>query len=169
MISRLEALLVAILIGVLSAGCYSLRLAPRRPAVIEDMIVTGYCKCGECCSWHRNWLFRPVYSSGPNRGERKAVGITASGTKAKRGTIAADGARYPYGTVMYVKGYGYGKVEDRGAEIKGNHIDLYFDTHGEAEEWGVQRLKVMVWYPPGYYPPPSRATQTGAPRRQSGK
>ena len=36
------------------------------------------------------------------------------GRRARLGTIAADTRRYPFGTIMYVPGYGYGRVEDRG-------------------------------------------------------
>lgn len=89
---------------------------------------------------------RPVYSAGPLKGKRKEVGVTASGTKAKHGTIAADISRYPYGTVMYIEGYGMGRVEDQGGAIKGEHIDLYFSTHREAQEWGRRVKKVRVWY-----------------------
>ena len=63
------------------------RLSRGRPVVIET---TAYCPCGQCCGWKRNWLFRPVIAAGPNRGKPKAVGLTASGKKAKPGTIAAD-------------------------------------------------------------------------------
>jgi 3D (Asp-Asp-Asp) domain-containing protein len=88
----------------------------------------------------------PVYSSGPSKGKRKKVGITASGTRARRGTIAADTSRYPFGTVMYIDGYGYGRVEDRGGSIKGDRIDLFFPSHRSALEWGRQTIKVKIWY-----------------------
>jgi 3D (Asp-Asp-Asp) domain-containing protein len=81
------------------------------------------------------------------KGKPKKVGITASGTKAKRGTIAADTRYYPFGTVMYIEGYGYGKVEDRGGGIKGQHVDLFFRTHQQALEWGRKTVKVKVWLP----------------------
>jgi 3D (Asp-Asp-Asp) domain-containing protein len=73
--------------------------------------------------------------------------VTASGTKARKGTIAADTRKFPFGTIMYIEGYGYGRVEDRGGAIKGNHIDLYFRTHQQALEWGKQTKRVKVWLP----------------------
>lgn len=109
------------------------------------MTVTGYCKCGKCCSWKRNWFFQPVFKYGPNKGKRKEVGITASGSKARPGTIAADTALYPFGTVMYIEGYGYGRVEDRGGAINGQHIDLYFKSHKQAMQWGSPKKLVKVW------------------------
>lgn len=109
------------------------------------METTGYCKCGSCCGWKRNWIGRPVYAYGPNRGQAKQVGVTASGAQARPGTLAADGSRYPFGTVMRIPGYGLGVVEDRGGAITGNHIDLYFRSHREALEWGRKRVVVTLW------------------------
>ena len=113
------------------------------------MEVTGYCDCGLCCGWERSWfgLGAPVISSGPNKGRPKEVGITASGTEADYGTIAADTRVLPFGTVIYVPGYGYGRVEDRGGAIKGSRLDLWFASHEEALEWGRRRMKVRVWKP----------------------
>jgi 3D (Asp-Asp-Asp) domain-containing protein len=120
---------------------------PSTPPIERKLLTTGYCPCGECCGWERNWRGVPVYSSGPNKGQRKAVGITASGTHARPGTIAADISIYPFGTVMYVDGYGYGRVEDTGGDIKGDRIDLFFKTHREALQWGKQWKRVRIWLP----------------------
>lgn len=113
---------------------------PRR-YVLE---VTGYCECQQCCSWHRNWLFMPVNNSD---GRRKKVGYTASGARARPGTLAADTANFPFGTIMHIPGYGYGRVEDRGGDIKGWKLDCYFESHEEAKAWGRTRRYVDVWLP----------------------
>jgi 3D (Asp-Asp-Asp) domain-containing protein len=110
-----------------------------------NMVATGYCKCKKCCGWKRNWFGRPVVASGPSKGKKKKVGVTAAGTKAKPGTLAADVSKYPFGTVMWVPGYGYGRVEDRGSAIQGEHIDLYFKSHKQALQWGRQNVRVKVW------------------------
>ena len=129
-------------------GCASYdRSLTRKDPLIRRMEVTGYCKCGECCGWKHNWYGRPVYAYGSLKGKPKKVGVTASGTRARKGTIAADRSRYPFGTVMYIEGYGYGTVEDVGGAIKGEHIDLYFYSHGRAEAWGKQIKNVKVWKP----------------------
>jgi hypothetical protein len=61
------------------------------------------------------------------------------------GTIAADTSYYPFGTRMYVPGWGWGVVGDRGGAIKGpNHIDIFFNRHGETERWGRPTLTVTV-------------------------
>ena len=59
------------------------------------------------------------------------------------GTIAADTRFYPFGTRFYIPGYGYGRVEDRGAAIKGSkRLDLYFNSHRKALNWGRKRIDV---------------------------
>lgn len=66
----------------------------------------------------------------------------------EKGTIAADTKYYPFGTEMFVPGYGWGVVEDRGGAIKGpDRIDLYFDSHSDALEWGRKRVKVEIYKP----------------------
>ncbi len=65
-----------------------------------------------------------------------------------KGTIAADTTYYPFGTEMFVPGYGWGIVEDRGSAIKGPlHIDLYFNSHQDALQWGRRKVTVEI-YPP---------------------
>ena len=136
------------LVALVCSGCCRVRPPRGREPVLRSMTVTGYCRCGKCCGWRRTWYGRPVHSVGPQKGKAKQVGLTASGAKAKRGTIAADTSRYPFGTVMWVEGYGYGRVEDRGGAVKGEHIDLFFGSHKEALEWGRQTVPVKVWADP---------------------
>ena len=121
---------------------------PRgRQATVMRLETTGYCPCGQCCNWKRTWYGRPVIRSGPGRGRPKEVGMTASGRRARPGTIAADTDLFPFGTVMHVPGYGYGVVEDRGGAIRGRRIDLFFRRHQEALEWGRRTIEVRVWWP----------------------
>jgi len=99
----------------------------------------------EKCEWRRQCCIGPpVYASGPSKGKRKKVGITADGTRAKKGIIAADIRRYPYGTRMHVPGYGWGVVHDKGRAIQGDHIDVFFRSHQDATEWGRRKLWVTV-------------------------
>lgn len=118
----------------------------QKPQIV-NMETTGYCKCGKCCGWKRNWKFQPVVAYGPGRGKPKKVGITAAGTVADWGTIAADTRYYPFGTIMYIPDYGWGRVEDIGGAIKGMHIDLYFPSHRQALKWGREWKSVKVWMP----------------------
>ncbi len=81
-------------------------------------------------------------STGKNPGD-PGYGITANGTVAGPGTIAAP-PNYPYGTQMYIPGYGSGTVEDRGGAIQGSHIDIWFPSAQDAINWGAQHLNVQV-------------------------
>ena len=131
----------------LFVSCFGNSAPSNYTRVEKTMTVTAYCDCKVCTGWERNWRFRPVFASGPHKGEHKKVGVTASGTKAQRGTIAADTSRYPFGTRMEVPGYGSGRVEDVGSAIKGEHIDVFFKDHKDAQRWGVRKLKVAIWVP----------------------
>jgi 3D (Asp-Asp-Asp) domain-containing protein len=88
-------------------------------------------------------------STGKNPGHPE-YGVTFSGMKVQRNkssfsTIAADPSVFPIGTVLYIPGYGYGIVADTGSAIKGNRIDLYFETKDQVyKEWGKKTLHVLV-------------------------
>ena len=143
-------LLVGLVIaGVCGCAATRIRPPPGQDPIVTELEATGYCKCGKCCGWHRTWYGRPVHSSGPSKGKRKEVGLTASGKRVRRGTIAADTSVYPFGTIVYIEGYGYGRVEDRGGAIKGKRIDLFFPSHRRALEWGRRKVRVKVWVPEG--------------------
>ena len=71
-------------------------------------------------------------------------GITATGTTATEGrTIAVDPDVIAYGTVVYIDGQAY-VAEDCGGGIRANQIDLFFDSHEDAVQWGVQEREVFV-------------------------
>lgn len=148
---KVSVRITTLLLVLLGLGCASRSREQKRslppPNEVLKMEVTGYCECGKCCGWKRSWwrLGKPVVSSGPNKGSPKDVGITASGTEAKRGTVAADTSIFPMGTILYVPGYGWGRVEDKGSAIRGNRLDLYFDSHRKALNWGRQQVEVKVW------------------------
>ena len=137
-----------LLAALCATGCATTSIAPPRGVAphTATMRVTGYCNCQKCCGWEHSLfgLGRPVYASGPNKGKPKTVGLTASGAKARRGTVAADPS-VPFGTVVKIPGYGYGRVEDRGGAIKGNSLDLWFPSHKAAQEWGRKTLNVTIW------------------------
>lgn len=78
------------------------------------------------------------------------VGTTATGTTARYGAIAVDPSVIPYGTRMYIVSddgaylYGYATAEDCGGAIKGNRIDLYFDTIAECYQFGRRQCTVYI-------------------------
>ena len=125
----------------LLGGCAQSRPPTDRKPIERTLETTGYCKCKKCCGWHRNWYGRPLSNANDTP---KRIGETASGIQARRGTIAAPRS-YPFGTTMFIEGYGYGRVEDRGGSIQGDRIDLYFPTHRQAIKWGRKKVLVKIW------------------------
>lgn len=76
-------------------------------------------------------------------------GITATGAVAKRNSngyssVAVDPRVIPLGTKLYIEGYGYAIAEDVGGAIKGNKIDLFFNSDGEVYNWGVRTVDVYI-------------------------
>jgi 3D (Asp-Asp-Asp) domain-containing protein len=104
--------------------------AAARGASVILMRVTAYCPCDICC--------------GP-----KAMGITASGRPvvADHGRFVAADPVLPFGTRLVVPGYNGSspvRVLDRGGAIRGRSLDVYFDSHERAREWGVRWLPVAI-------------------------
>lgn len=69
---------------------------------------------------------------------------TCSGIPPYYGVAAVDPNYIPLGTELYVEGYGYATALDVGSSIKGNRIDLFFESYGEAISWGVRSVKVYI-------------------------
>lgn len=87
-------------------------------------VATGYCPCAKCCG--------------------KTNGITASGVKAKAGVTVAMPNKYKFGTKIKIKGMGTYIVQDRGGAIKGNKIDIFFNTHQEALNFGRRTVYIKI-------------------------
>ena len=69
---------------------------------------------------------------------------TATGTKPHRGTMAVDRRVVAMGSYGYVPGYGEVHAEDTGGAIKGNRIDLFFNTRGQAVSWGRRTVDLYI-------------------------
>jgi 3D (Asp-Asp-Asp) domain-containing protein len=66
-------------------------------------------------------------------------GLTATSTQVTPGkTIAVDPNVIPYGTTVYIEGYGFYAAEDCGGSIQGQHIDIAVDTHEQAMSMGTK-------------------------------
>ena len=94
---------------------------------VFEFVVTAYCKCEKCCG---------IFSDG----------ITASGELAE-GFLVAAPPEIPFGTLIVIDGYANGlpvEVLDRGGAIKGNKLDILFDTHKQALNWGRKRMNVKI-------------------------
>jgi len=78
-----------------------------------------------------------------------SLGITSTGARAKRNpngysTVAVDPRVIPLGTKFWVEGYGYAIAEDVGGAIKGNHIDLFYNSSGETWNWGARNVNIYI-------------------------
>ena len=71
-------------------------------------------------------------------------GITAMGKKVKRGRIAVDPRVIRLGSWVYVNGYGLCQACDTGGAIKGKTVDLYMNSEGACNRWGVRYPKLYV-------------------------
>lgn len=72
-------------------------------------------------------------------------GLTATGVKVNPGTtIAVDPHVIPYGTQVYIEGYGWRKAQDCGGGVDDNHIDVAVNTHSEAMSMGVRHKDVWA-------------------------
>lgn len=99
---------------------------PFNYSSVITMSATAYCPCKKCCG------------SG-------AQGITANGMRARYGVVAVDKRVIPLGTKLYVEGYGYCIAADTGSAIKGNRIDLCYNTHYSALHSGFGHTPVKVY------------------------
>lgn len=98
--------------------------------------LTAYCPCEKCCGkYARN---RPVDENGC------VIVYTASGERASSGvTVAVDPRVIPFGAVLQINGHTY-IAQDTGSSITNNRIDIYFDDHQEAKNFGVQYSEVLI-------------------------
>ena len=85
-----------------------------------------------------------AYDPGPRSCGRNATGKTCIGMKAGYGVVAVDPNVIPLRSRLYIEGYGYAVAGDRGRAIKGNRIDLGFDTYTEAMNFGRKAVTVHI-------------------------
>ena len=85
-----------------------------------------------------------AYEPGPRSCGWSADGRTACGMKAGYGVVAVDPRVIPLHTKLYVEGYGMAIAGDTGRAIKGNRIDLGFNTYREAMRFGRRSVIVHI-------------------------
>jgi peptidoglycan DL-endopeptidase CwlO len=71
-------------------------------------------------------------------------GTTATGVPTGPGVVAVDPAVIPLGTRMFVPGYGEGVAADTGSAVKGNVIDVWFESCADAMAWGVKTVTITL-------------------------
>lgn len=111
---------MAILAPLLAAG------APAKPPRVNAATVTAYCACAKCC------------------GVTGGTGLTASGKAARQGVTAAASRKIPLGTRIHIEGVGWRVVQDRLAPRFDSRVDVFFNSHAEAQKFGKRNLKVRT-------------------------
>ena len=76
--------------------------------------------------------------------------ITASGKRVAKGLVGIDYHYIPFGTQMYVPGYGYAEAADTGA-VSGRWIDLGYPDD-EYIPWHQWLTVYFLWLPPAVIP-----------------
>jgi len=77
-------------------------------------------------------------------------GITYSGTRAKRGTVAVDPKVIPLGTRLYIESldgsadYGFAVAEDTGSAVKGKIVDLFMESESDVAAYGKRKVRVYI-------------------------
>lgn len=105
---------------------------PAKKNPLGTYRITAYCSCEICCGeWAKN---RP-----------NGIVCGAAGVELKPGVSCAS--TLPFGTVLEIDGIGERVVQDRTSQwvvdLYGeNLIDLYFDDHQAALNFGVKYLEV---------------------------
>lgn len=70
---------------------------------------------------------------------------TSTGVWPARGTCAVNPSKIPYGTRMYIPGYGYATAQDTGSFTRGrNALDVFMESEGECRSWG-RKYSVTVY------------------------
>ena len=101
--------------------------------VVPEVVSLGVCKLTAYC--------KENYPHICNNGSSNS---TATGTVPTVGrTIAVDPSVIPYGSQVIINGHTY-IAEDCGGAIKGNKIDILFETHKEALQFGVQYAEAFM-------------------------
>ena len=113
----------------------------NKPVIGDGVIITAD---GDVLTFtHRQTFKATSYCRTDVGGE-----ITAIGTPTRVGVIAVDPRVIPYGTRMFIVTkdgkyvYGVATAEDCGGSIKGNRLDLFYESREEALKFGIRDCDV---------------------------
>ena len=70
--------------------------------------------------------------------------LTASMTPIREGVIAVDKSVIPLGSQVEIVGLGVFSAEDTGSAIRGNRVDVFMPSRGEALRFGRQMVEIRV-------------------------
>ena len=122
-----KRLVIALLTCMLLSGhvkAYTVPYSTSRGEYLGIFKITAYCSCYECSEGY---------------GDMTSTGVRASSDR----TIAVDPNYIPYGSRIIINGKEY-IAEDCGGGVKGKHIDVYVNDHGETMRHGVRFCAVRI-------------------------
>lgn len=88
---------------------------------------------GESIAYKKHLVVESTAYTGHNN---TATGIKPVYNPGGVSTIAVDPRVIPLGSLVYVEGYGYARAADTGGAIKGNIIDVFFNSESKCTSWG---------------------------------
>jgi len=89
-------------------------------------------------------MLATAYDAGPLDNSFEHAGTTKLGWRTRKGIVAVDPAVIPLRSLLYVEGYGLAWAGDIGGAIKGQRIDLCFNTTEETVKWGRRQAGVYI-------------------------
>lgn len=135
----LIALVVALALTTPKLNLFSCLIGKNTEVIVqkEPFVVTEYREIEKKVEWY--YFVATGYSR--NDTSQGTTGITATGKVAVEGIIAVDPKIIPFGTTVEIKNIGVFIADDRGGKIRGNRIDIFFNSKEEAKDFG----KKGVW------------------------
>lgn len=73
-------------------------------------------------------------------------GVTRSGEWTRPGVVATDPSVIPIYSTVWIEGMGEYQALDTGGGVRGNHVDVWFESCAAAIEWG-SRYRDVTWTP----------------------
>ena len=118
---------------------------PPQPKVVAFGTVGQISRGGQTIRFRKALTMTATGYTAGTESNPWATGYTYLGMKATRGVVAVDPKVIPLRSRLYIEGYGFAIAADIGGAIKGNRIDLCFDTTKEADDYGLRRgIKVYI-------------------------
>lgn len=119
---------------------YGTRITPRTVETADGVLEY----------WRAYAVYATSYS--PSRAgvapTARNFGITASGKRLTKGMVAVDRRYIPFGTRMYIPGYGFAVAEDTGGGVRGRFIDLGYDDSNYVSWSKIVTVYFLTPIPP---------------------
>ena len=90
------------------------------------------------------WFYFVATGYSANDPSQGTTNTTATGKKVYEGMIAVDPKIIPLGAKVEIKGIGIFVADDTGGKIKGNRIDVFFDSKEEAKKFGKKDVWIRI-------------------------